>query len=88
MPTDADLAAVLDAVIEKRPFVDTYLLTVALENLCRARDEIRGPAGAARRERISLLVALVMGVKHPIGAPPWDALVEARRGLHPEVVGA
>jgi hypothetical protein len=88
MPTDADLAAVLDAVIEKRPFVDTYLLTVALENLCRARDELRGPAEAARRERICLLIALVMGVKHPINAPPWDALVQARGGLPAEAVEA
>ena len=88
MPSDVDLARVLDAVIEKRPFVDTYLLTVALENLCRARDEIRGDAGALHRERICLLIALVMGVRHPIGPPPWDALVQARQGLVAEAVGA
>ncbi len=76
-PSDLELAGLLDAVIERRPDVDTARLTTALEALCRARDAIADPI---ERERISLLVTLVMGVKHPIDAPPWDALVQARAG--------
>ncbi len=79
-PSDAELASLLDTVIGRRPAVDAAALTAALEALCRARDVDTDPL---HRERISLLIILVMGVKHPIGAPPWDALVAALTALPP-----
>ena len=77
-PSDAELAGLLDLVIERRPAVDTVRLTDALQALCRARDLTED---AVERERVCLLIALVMGVKHPIDAPPWNALVQARAAL-------
>ena len=75
MPPAEDALVLLDEALAARPAVDTSRLTRALEALCRARD---ASTDARARERLSLLVTLVMGVKHPLGVPPWEALVEAR----------
>ncbi len=74
-PSDAKLAELLDAAIAERPRVDTGRLVAALAALCQARDET---TDATKRERINLLVTMVMAVKHPLGPPPWEALVDAR----------
>ncbi len=76
MPPIEEALDRLDEALAVRPAVDTDRLTRALEALCRARDAC---TDAAERQQVSLLVTLVMGVKHPLGVPPWDALVESRR---------
>ena len=76
MPRIDEALAAVDDALAPRPIVDTDRLTRALATLCTARDACTEPDA---RERISLLVTLVMGIKHPLGEPPWDALIDARR---------
>ena len=75
-PSDAELAAALDAVLRAKPDVDAEACSVALGLLCRARDATEDHA---RRGGLNNLVSLVMGIKHPLGVPPWPAF-EAERG--------
>ncbi len=70
----------VDAVLATRPVVSSDRCAEALSALTHARDAERD---AARRGGYNLLISLVMGVKHPLGVPPWDALADARRTVLP-----
>ena len=70
----------VDAVLATRPVVSSDRCAEALSALTHARDAERD---AATRSGYNLLISLVMGVKHPLGMPPWDALADARRAVLP-----
>ena len=76
LPANVAVTARVDAVLATRPHVASDRCAEALNALCHARDV---EPDAARRGGYNLLITLVMGVKHPLGKPPWDELADARR---------
>ncbi len=74
-PTDAELRDRVDAVLAARPDIPSHRCAEALHALATARD---AETDASRRGGLNVLISLVMGVKHPLGEPPWDALAAAR----------
>ncbi len=79
-PTEAEVTVRVDAVLATRPDVASDRCAEALNALSHARDV---EDDRARRGGYNLLISLVMGIKHPLGKPPWDELADARRVFLP-----